>query len=196
MRQKIEHNLIEKAVSGDAAAFNDIYFALRSSIYGFAYRMLRNVGAAEDITQETFIFLLANWHRFDSSRGDLLPFLCGVARNKILRYLQKSSTRNEFGKEDLAEFADLETPAASPLDSLLKAELSEKVEEQIARLPALQREVLILREIEELSYLEIARVTETELGQVKIRLHRARKTLAKELTPYLTGTEEKCYEML
>ena len=72
---------------------------------------------------------------------------------------------------------------------------NEKIEEMIAKLPPLQREVLILREFEELSYLEIAGITETDLGQVKIRLFRARKNLAKELKPYFEVEKEKYYEV-
>jgi RNA polymerase sigma-70 factor (ECF subfamily) len=62
-------------------------------------------------------------------------------------------------------------------------------------LPPLQREVIVLREYEELSYEEIARVTETEPGAVKARLHRARQTLAKQLAAYIASAKDKCYEV-
>lgn len=196
MAQKIANQLITRALNGDAGAFGEVYLILRGSIYGFAYRMLKETSLAEDVTQETFMFLLNNPHRFDSERGELLPFLCGVARNKIIHHLRKHSTRFEFYEEDLTEFDDVDDFGSSPLEILLNEELTEKIEEIIANLPPVQREVLILREIEGLSYAEIAEITDTELGQVKTRLHRARKSLANELKPYLAGGKGKNYEML
>ncbi|NJM53221.1 MAG: RNA polymerase sigma factor [Blastocatellia bacterium] len=191
MAQKIKHQLIQKALNGDAGAFGEIYLTLRGSIYGFAYRMLRETSLAEDVTQEAFMFLLNNPHRFDSERGELLPFLCGVARIKIVQHLRKHSTKFEFYEEDLTKFDELDSFARNPLEILLNEELSEKIEKIIDNLPPVQREVLILREIENLTYAEIAEITDTELGQVKIRLHRARKSLANELRPIFGGWKRK-----
>lgn len=196
MKQKIEKSLIEKAIGGDAKAFSEIYFALRGSIYGFAYRMLQESSSAENITQEAFMFLIENPNRFNTERGQLLSFLCGIARNKIIAHLRKHGTKFEVLEDDFNKFENNEKdPAGDPLGVLLGQELTEKIEEKIAELSPFQREVLILREIEELPYLEIARITESDLNQVKIRLHRARKKLAQELKPYLSETEKKYYEM-
>lgn len=195
MTQKIEHQLIDKALNGDVTAFSQIYLTLRGSIYGFAYRMLRETSQAEDITQEVFMFLLNNPHRFEAEKGELLPFLCGIARNKIIQHLRKHSTKFEFYEDDLSKFDEFENLENNPLEVLLKEELAEKIEQFIAELPPLQREVLILREIEGLPYSEIAEITETNLNQVKIRLHRARKSLVNDIKPYLTGGKGKFYEM-
>jgi RNA polymerase sigma-70 factor (ECF subfamily) len=192
--RKIEKQLIDKAINGDASAFSEVYFALRGSVYGFAYRMLRKTELAEDFTQETFIFLIENPNKFSAERGELLPFLCGIVRYKIIQYFRKHGTKFEVFEEDLSKYDDFES-SENPLNHLLTIELTEKIEEEIAELPPLQREVLILREIEELSYQEIAQVTDTDLNQVKVRLHRARKALANQLKPYLAGNEENYYEM-
>lgn len=183
MAHRIEKQLIEKAANGDSKAFGEIYFALRGSVYGFAYRMLRETAMAEDITQEAFIFLIENPNRFDAERGELLPFLCGIVRNKIIQHFRKHGTKLEVFEDDFSKYDDFES-SDNPLNQLLDIELNEKI-----------REVLILREMEELSYQEIARITDTDLNQVKVRLHRARKALANELKPYLVGSEEKYYEM-
>ncbi len=195
MKQQIENRQIEKAINGDADAFSEIYFALRGSIYGFAYRMLREVSIAENITQEAFMFLIENPNRFNTKKGEILPFLCGIARNKIIAHLRKHGTKLEVLEDDMGNFETLENSNEDPLKALLLEELTAKIEEKIAELAPYQREVLILREIEELPYLEIARITETDLNQVKIRIHRARKRLARELKPYLSETEEKYYEV-
>jgi len=195
LKPQIDKQLIEKAINGNTEAFGKIYFALRGSIYGFAYRMLKDVSAAENITQDAFMFLIENPQRFDAAKGELLPFLCGIARNKIIAHLRKHGTKLETLEDEIGKFEALENSKDSPLNALLHQELTQKLEEKIAQLAPYQREVLILREIEELPYLEIAKITETDLNQVKIRIHRARKRLAKKLKSYLSESEEKYYEV-
>ena len=196
MRNKIDKNLIEKAIKGDAKAFSEIYCALRGAIYGFSARMLADFTTAEDVTQEVFVFFIQNPQKYDIERGELLSFLCGVARNRILHRLRKEQSQIEILQEDLGGFDEpIDLTICNPLKNLLDAEFFEKVEAGIAKLPLLQREVLILREIEELSYEEISQITETQVSAVKSRLYRARRNLAKELTPYWSPNEEKNYEM-
>lgn len=196
MSSKIDKNLIDKAVKGDAAAFSQIYFGLRGAIYSFSYRMLGNFATAEDVMQEVFLFFIENPQKYNAELGELFPFLCGVARNRIFNRLKKQQAQNEIFREDLETFDEPEDQIIhNPLKLLLDEELIEKVEEGIAGLSVLQREVLILREIEGLSYEEIAQITETQLSSVKVRLHRARRNLAKELEPYLSPCEEKNYEV-
>lgn len=196
MAQQIAKLLIDKALNGDTDSFSQIYLLLRGSIYGFAYRMLRETALAEDVTQETFMFLLKNLSRFDAEKGSLLSFLYGIARNKIIHHLRKHSTRFEIYEDNLSQFDETDGFTKNPLEVLLNEELKEKIEEIIANLPPLQREILILRELEELSYAEIADITDAEIGQVKTRLHRARKNLANELRPYLASGKGKSYEVL
>lgn len=158
--------------------------------------MLGDQGLAEDITQETFVFLLENFDKYAESRGELHSFLCGVARKKISAFLRKSGNRLEILSDDWNSFEESEVSAQTPLNNLLNRELEDVVEKKISALPALQREVLILRDMEDFSYKEIAEITETELGQVKIRLYRARKKMATALMPYLNQSGEQSYEKL
>ena len=141
------------------------------------------------------MFLIENPNRFDAKKGEILPYLCGIVRNRIIAHLRKHETILETLEDDMGKFELPENSRENPLNDLLREELTAKIEEKIALLPPYQREVLILREIEELPYLEIAEITETDLNQVKIRIHRARKRLAKELKPYLSETKEKYYEV-
>ena len=192
----IEEKLIEKAFNGDAAAFGKIYFLLRDPIYGFAFRMLGESSAAEDITQETFIFLIENSKKYQKERGSLLSFLCGVARNHIMHHLRKSGNSVEVSQEETDDYIESrDETGRDPLKILLEHELEIKVAEGIAKLPPLQREVIILREIQELSYEDIAKITGDDLNAVKVRLYRARRNLARRIAPYLKTREENCYEM-
>ncbi len=181
---------------GDAEAFSEIYFLLRDAIYGFSFRMTGETAIAEDITQEVFLFFIKNPEKFDSSRGILFLFLCGVARNKIFNHLKKSETRLELNNFDMADFENFTNcNGKSPLRNLLDKEFTTRVEESLANLSPLQREVLILREMQEFSYEEIAKITETDIGVVKSRLYRARRSLANELAPYMKNDEVRIYEV-
>lgn len=190
MKREIKQHLIEKAADGNREAFGEIYFQLRDGIYGFAFRMTNETWIAEEITQEVFMFFIKYPAKFDSSRSSLFTFLCGVARNKILNHLKKNGTRLETNGFETKDFENRTNGnGKSPLKNLLDQELSKKVDESVAKLSPFQREALILREMEDFSYEEIAEITETEVGVVKSRLYRARRALAKELAPYLSEGE-------
>ncbi len=196
LNQDIEAELIERAFEGDAAAFGKIYFLFRDPIYGFAFRMLGEKSAAEDITQETFIFLIENSKKYQKERGSLLSFLCGVARNRILHHLRKNGNSLEVSREEIVDYAEPKNePGRDPLEILLERELEIKVAEGITELPPLQREVIILREMHELSYDDIAKITGDDINAVKVRLYRARRNLARRIAPYLKTEKEICYEM-
>ncbi len=195
MRKQIEKQLIDRALKGESEAFGEIYIQLRGTIYGFVFRMLREVSFAEQITQETFMFLLENPKKFDPERGDILPFLCGVARRKVVGHLRKHGTQLEISDDNPSNFESNGNSNHDPLNELLNKELGEVIEKKLSNLVPLQREVLILREFEELSYTEIAEITQADLNQVKVRIHRARKKLAHEMKPYLAASEEQHYEM-
>ncbi len=195
MKRKIEQHLIEKAVAGDAEAFSEIYFRLKDSIFGFAFRMTGQTSTAEEITQEVFMFFIENPDKFEPAKGSLFLFLCGVARNKILNHLKKSGTRLEMNNFESEHFENFTASNGnSPLKNLLEKEFSEKIEECCAEISPFQREVLLLRELEDLSYEEIAEITKTNIGVVKARLYRARRSLAKDLAPYIKS-EEVLYEV-
>lgn len=190
-----EANLIQRIAGGNEIAFDQIYQRYRLRVYGFSYRMTLNQTVAEDITHETFLVLVRNPERFKAERGSLLTYLCAVARNLVMNHLR----RKYNGDKGFDEFDNFDIPdrGKSPLATLLDKELAERINDCIAALPSLQREVIILREYEGLSYEDIAKVTEAELGAVKTRLHRARQTLAKNLGEYVAGPrEDKCYELL
>ena len=187
--------MIRAATEGDAAAFSEIYDLNRDRVYGFAYRMLGAQSIAEDVTHEAFLVLIEHPERYRPERGSVLTFLCAVARNRIMNHFRRNGyklTDKACGAIDLAEQRD-ETER-DPLSDLLNRELTARVNASIARLPPLQREVIVLREFQELSYEEIANVTGTEVNVVRARLHRARQSLAQRLTPYIIADMRR-YEL-
>ncbi|MCA1622214.1 MAG: sigma-70 family RNA polymerase sigma factor [Acidobacteria bacterium] len=197
MNTNSEANLIEKLAHGDEPAFSEIYGRYHNRVYGFVYRMTGNQMIAEDLTHETFIILIEHPKRYLAERCSLLTFLCAVARNLVMNQLRRKHNR-DVRFDDFENFNALEseTKQNNPLADLLDKELAAQIDACIAALPPFQREVIILREFQELSYKEIAKVTEAELSSVKARLHRARQTLAKALAAYVTlPKKDKCYEL-
>ncbi|HEX8197725.1 MAG TPA: sigma-70 family RNA polymerase sigma factor [Pyrinomonadaceae bacterium] len=196
MNKITEDNLIKKIARGDELAFNEIYSLYRNRVYGFIYRMTFNKTLAEDITHETFMVLIQHPARYRTERGgSLLTFLCAVARRQVMNHLRRKHN-SDVGFDEVENFDALEDETKdNPLSNLLNQELAAQIDACVTALPPLQREVIVLREYEELSYEEIARVTESELGSVKARLHRARQTLAKQLAVYIASAKDKCYEV-
>ncbi len=183
-------------LEGDAAAFNELYLDLRDSIYSFVYRMVDGYSAAEDILQETFIFFIEYPEKYRPERGSLFSFLCGVARNKTMHHLRKCGNLLETGTDAFADCLVTEdNTMQSPLKVLLEREFETKVEESLKSLSPLLREVLILRELHEFSYQEIAAISEENINTVKVRLHRARRIMAGLLAPYVKGKGNSCHAM-
>jgi len=187
--------VIERIKKGDAESFTCLYERYRDRVYGFAYRMLGVQSTAEDVTQEVFLVIIQHPEKYQPARGSMLTFLCSIARNNILNRFRRPSygVEDNFDEDELDLIRD--DYEANPLSSLLEQELTEKVDECIALLPPLQREVIVLRKFQELSYQEISIVTGAELNVVKARLHRARQSLAKNLASYINLKGGDCHEM-
>ena len=183
-----DQELISAAARGDEAAFSQLYQRYRNRVYGFAYRMLGAQAIAEDVTHEAFLVLIQQPQRYQAARGSLLTFLCAVTRNHVFQHLRR---QERYAPEPVETLSEGDEPGATllydPLTCLLERELATQVGTALTRLPVAQREVLVLREYQELSYEEIATVIGADLNVVKARLYRARQALAKRLAPYLTA---------
>lgn len=179
--------LLARAGGGDQAAFLLLYERHRNAIFRFAYRVSGSVELAEDITHDCFLSLIKRPENFRPERASLRTYLYAAARNLARKYFRASG--REAALDDLAE-----EPTASereePLGQLLAGELAAKVGEAVASLPPLQREALVLFEYEGLPLSEIAAITDSDVGAVKSRLHRARERLRNRLASYLNSYPE------
>jgi RNA polymerase sigma-70 factor, ECF subfamily len=176
--------LLQRTYAGDEDAFVDLYERHRRPLFRFVYRMLGSAAVAEDLTHECFLVLLTQRDRFDPTRGPLRPFLWGVARNLALKQLRRRGVEVVEVSEE-GDLEEQETPG--PLGRLLENERCAAVQEAVASLPPLQREVLILFEYEGQSLAEIAALVVADTGTVKARLHRARERLRRALAPWLSA---------
>ncbi len=186
MKQREElddSELLRSMLAGDEEALIVLYRRRQGAIYRFAYQMSGSVTLAEDVTQEVFLFLMREGHVFDPGRGSLSSFLLGVTRNYVLRRLRGDHFLNQSTTELEAEVVDDQIDGSSPLDDLTRAESIESVRKAVLSLPERYREVVVLCELQEMSYAEAAEVLECAIGTVRSRLHRARALLLNKLQP-------------
>jgi RNA polymerase sigma-70 factor (ECF subfamily) len=185
--QNTDERLLERAASGDAAAFQILYERYRDAIFRFTYRFLGSVEAAEDVTQDCFLSLIKDPGRFDPARASLRTYLYAAARNLALKqfnYFSRATAIDELQEEPADSNAD------QPVRRVLDQELAAQVENAISTLPPLQREALVLFEYEDLSLAEIAAIVGADIGTVKSRLFRARERLRQKLSRYFRRDRE------
>ncbi|HJR05906.1 MAG TPA: RNA polymerase sigma factor [Pyrinomonadaceae bacterium] len=189
MKASPEHSdeeLLRLIVAGDADAFTALYRRRQAGIYRFALQMCGSEGIAEDVTQEVFMALMREPRMFDQSRGSLAAYLYGVARNQVLRRLEKErhfvAMTDETAEDGNGALSSEYPPAGhDPLAELARHELIETVQQAVLALPAHYREVVVLCELHELSYAEAAAALGCAVGTVRSRLHRARALLVERL---------------
>lgn len=179
-----DSELLRAMLAGDEEALALLYRRRQSGIYRFALQMSGSRTIAEDVTQEVFLFLMRDGHVFDPTRGTVSAFLFGVARNHVLRRLRGEQLLAPLGDD----FED-DVPALyastdlCPLDDLTRAETIESVRKAVLSLPSKYREVVVLCELQDISYGETAEILGCAIGTVRSRLHRARALLLAKLRP-------------
>ena len=168
-----DSELLRSMLAGDEEAFALLYRRRQGSVYRFALQMSGSKSIAEDVTQEVFLFLMREGHVFDPARGSLNSFLLGVARNHVLRRMRVDHFLTPIGDDDETEVsvAVLET-ALRPIEDLARAETIELVRKAVLSLPAKYREVVVLCELQDMSYGEAAEILGCAIGTVRSRLHR------------------------
>lgn len=181
-------DLLRAMRGGAQDAFAALYRRHQGPLYRFALLRCGSAATAADVVQEAFMGLLTERFRFDPLRGHLAPFLFGVARNLILK-LEEGRQRHvalpgaaaqDDGLDDGPEL-DLPLDEGGPLARLLDNEAAEQVRRALAHLAPHYRDVVILYEMHELSYAEIADICQVDIGTVRSRLSRGRAALAKRL---------------
>ncbi|WP_426103542.1 RNA polymerase sigma factor [Massilia sp. TSP1-1-2] len=176
-------DLLRQLRCGMAAAFQALYRRHQGPLYRFALLRCGSPDTAADVVQEVFMGLLTDSFKFDPLRGTLPNFLFGVTRKLILKHEHPRQREDQLAEPDDEgdEDPDSASTAHEPLARLLSEELAEQVRRAIALLPPHYRDVVILYEMHELSYLEIADICQVDIGTVRSRLSRGRAALAKRL---------------
>ena len=175
--------LLRLMMSGDEESFTLLYQRRHPSIYRFALQMSGSQQVAEDVTHDVFLFLMKDGHVFDPNRGSVSSFLFGVARNYVLRRFRGDQLMVPFTESEDDEPIEQVGNEPSPLEDLTKAEMIDNVRRAVLSLPERYREVVVLCELQELSYGETAEILGCAIGTVRSRLHRARGLLLAKLRP-------------
>lgn len=175
-----EAALIRAAQRGNLDAFNELVLTYQHRVYNLAYRILGDPAAASDTTQEA---LITAYQKIGTFRGgSFCSWLLRIVANRCYDELRRQKRRpttswEEFGEVDEEANPALVNGGESPEESVERAELARFLQGAIASLPADQRMVLVLSDVEGMDYTEIARTVGVPVGTVKSRLARARGRL-------------------
>jgi len=190
-KEPSDSELLRRMGAGDQEAFRTIYQRCQGPIYRFALHMTGNTFLAEDVTQEVFITLIQERARFEPSRGTLSAYLFGMGRNLLLRRLDREQVYVPFlehGRENGGGNGERKNGAHAvlvmPPNDILRSETIDRVRQAVSSLPPSYREVVVLCDLEEMSYDEAARVIGCAVGTVRSRLHRARALLTEKLRDF------------
>jgi len=170
-----DRDLVGELDRGAPGGLAEAYRRHGARVYRVCLRLLGRAPDAEDATQEVFLKLIEGASPF-AGRARFSTWLYRVSVNHCLHRLEKERLRAAAGLGEELELAD---PGASPFDELARGEARSGLEDLLARLTGEHRAVLVLREIEELSYRDIAAVLELPVGTVMSRLARARGELVR-----------------
>ena len=178
--------IIEKVLNGDVNCFEIIVVKYEKMIYNLAFTKTQNKQNAQDISQECFLraYKMLRSYRTDSAFSTWIYRIC---QNLIFDFYRKSkkiktvslsvsdddSGGGDFNERDIAD----DIQETEPSEQIIRAEKIEKIREIINSLPQDLREIIILRDLNDISYVQISEMLEIEIGTVKSRLNRAREKL-------------------
>ena len=177
----VDLDLLRQLRAGDQNALSVLYARHQAPLYRFAMLRSGSGHTAADVVQDIFVALIEDKFAFDPARGSLSGFLFGVARNFILkreeaarRFLTIHQDNDEDEHELDIDFVDTNP---LPLEKILADDRAEAVRRALIKISPHYRDVLILYEIQDLSYVEIAHICNIDIGTVRSRLSRARAKL-------------------
>lgn len=174
--------LAQRILQGDRKAFEELLDTFETRVYRLALRFTGDVLDAEDLTQEIFLAVHASISRF---RGDaaLGTWIYRVAMNRCLEFRRKRRLETVSYEEGLP--VDIEFSQEDPVHAVERRQLAEKVEAAISRLSPAHRDVVVLHELQGLTYQEVATVLNVPVGTVKSRLFNAFRRLRELLGGYI-----------
>ena len=189
-KRESDHQLIEAVKNGDEAAFAEIVSRYRNPLTNYIFRMLNDYEEAVDLTQETFVRVYFALERYHTDYA-FSTYIYRIATNLAISEIRKKRRRKLLSLTSFFQNDDGETQEFNPPDEkslpdedLIEGERKRTIEKAIAALPDKYRAPIILREIQELSYEEIAQVLGLGLGTTKSRISRARALLREKLKQY------------
>lgn len=178
-RNLTDGELIATAISGREESFEELVRRYQRPIINYVYRMLNNYDASLDVTQEVFIKVYNSLARY-SSDYKFSTWLYRIAHNAAIDYMRRNSVNQQSLETENADGSyqlQIESTNPNPEQMRERSEWRTEIETVVRCLPAVYRELILLRHGQDLSYDEIAEITNLPLGTVKNRLFRAREMM-------------------
>jgi RNA polymerase sigma-70 factor, ECF subfamily len=192
-QERDEAQMIAAILAGDRDLYHRLIQPYELSVYRMAMSFVKNEAEAEDVAQEAFLKALHNLANF-RAESKFSTWLISITLNEARRWLRRQRTVRMESLDDPPEKGGKVSPALLrdwreiPSEALERKEVRALLQEAIGHLSPIYREVLVMRDIEELSIEETAGALAISISSVKVRLHRARIMLQKELAPKLKHT--------
>ena len=183
MTADLEHSnddiLIAGIAAGQPEALTCLFRRRQAEVYRFALHMSGSAALADDVTQDVFLIVMRESERYRAGRSSVTAWLCGIARNCVRQRLERDARLERLAEDD----AD-QVPAVrpDPVRDLTRGERIAMLRRAVLALPVRYREVVVLCDLEELTYADAAAALGCAIGTVRSRLHRARAMLAGRLT--------------
>ena len=192
----LDRQLVERAQRGDKHAFELLVSKYQRKLARLLARFIRDPVEVEDVAQEAFI---KAYRALPSFRGDsafytwLYRIGINTAKNYLVAMGRRAPTTTEFNSEDAESFEDGEQlrDINTPESMMMSKEIAQTVNDTMERLPEELRDAITLRELEGLSYEDIATIMNCPIGTVRSRIFRAREAIAEQLRPLLETSKDK-----
>jgi RNA polymerase sigma-70 factor (ECF subfamily) len=172
--------LLTDIAAGDASAFTALFRRRHRDVYRVALLMTGRPATAEDVTQDVFLAVMRDAARFEPGRASAIAWLCGIARNHARRRLEHERRVVPLVEGDGPGAAD-PVVEPDPVGDIAAAQRVEALRRAILTLPLRYREVIVLCDLQELSYTDAASALDCAVGTVRSRLHRARALLTAKM---------------
>jgi len=194
--REIDQQLVERVQRGDKKAFELLVAKYQRKLARLLSRFIRDPAEVEDVAQEAFI---KAYRALPSFRGEsafytwLYRIGINTAKNYLVAVGRRAPTTTEFDSEDAENFEDgvQLRDVNTPESELISKQIAQTVNDTMEALPEELRTAIVLREIDGLSYEEIATVMNCPIGTVRSRIFRARETIAERLRPMLDTRKDK-----
>jgi RNA polymerase sigma-70 factor, ECF subfamily len=182
--------LVRRCVSGDAAAWEEIVQSYNRRIYNICYRFAGSASDAEDLTQEVFIKMYRTLSSYDSAKGAFATWVTTITRNLLVDHFRRTKQDRMTDSIDAPASShedaqplgvQIQDQSAPPDAHVRSREAGETVHAALAKLSPELREAVILRDLQDFDYKEIATVLKVPEGTVKSRINRGRAELARLL---------------
>jgi RNA polymerase sigma-70 factor, ECF subfamily len=181
--------VVRRCMDGDSGAWAELVREHHRRVYGLCYRFTGNATDAEDLTQDVFLKIFSNLSSFDFARGTLQVWITTMTRNLLVDNFRRTRNQRLTGSldegrnetEELRPIDRLTAEGPSPHETAAQKELAKMVQGALAKVSPELREAVILRDLQDMDYKEIAQVLGIPEGTVKSRISRGRAELARLL---------------